>query len=75
MKLSSVISLRHLRPDANGKYWTEYEDPKDIVTFPMEYYNLDEDEIGVIPGDGFWDLVILILGETIMLKNILLKVI
>lgn len=46
----------HLRADANGKYYTEYTEPKDIVTFPIEYYNLDRDTIGVIPGDGFWDV-------------------
>ena len=46
----------NLRADANGKYWYEYEEPKDIVTFPIEYYNLDTDTIGVIPGDGFWDV-------------------
>jgi len=31
-------------------------EPKDIVTFPIEYYNLDRDTTGVIPGDGFWDV-------------------
>ena len=46
----------NLRADANGKYWYEYEEPKDIVTFPIEYYNLDTDTTGVIPGDGFWDV-------------------
>ncbi|GJQ62636.1 MAG: hypothetical protein SCALA702_16890 [Melioribacteraceae bacterium] len=46
----------HLRADANGKYWFDYVEPKDIVTFPIEYYNTDTDTIGVIPGDGFWDV-------------------
>lgn len=46
----------HLRGDANGKYWYDYEEPKDIVTFPIEYYNMQQDTIGVIPGDGFWDV-------------------
>ncbi len=46
----------HLRADANGKMWYEYSEPKDIVTFPIEYYNTDTDTIGVIPGDGFWDV-------------------
>jgi outer membrane receptor protein involved in Fe transport len=45
-----------MRADANGKYWYEYQEPKDIVTFPIEYYNLGRDTIGVIPGDGFWDV-------------------
>lgn len=45
-----------MRADANGKYWYEYQEPKDIVTFPIEYYNLNRDTIGVIPGDGFWDV-------------------
>ncbi len=31
-------------------------EPKDIVNFPIEYYNMNRDTIGVIPGDGFWDV-------------------
>ncbi len=54
LKLNKFFS--NLRADANGKYWYEYEEPKDIVTFPLEYYNKDRDTIGVIPGDGFWDV-------------------
>ena len=46
----------NLRADANGKDWYLYNEPKDIVNFPIEYYNLDRDTIGVIPGDGFWDV-------------------
>ncbi|MEO8399214.1 MAG: TonB-dependent receptor, partial [Ignavibacteriaceae bacterium] len=46
----------NLRADANGKQWNEYTEPKDITTFPVEYYNLNRDTIGVIPGDGFWDV-------------------
>lgn len=53
-KLNKFFS--NLRADANGKFWNDYEEPKDIVTFPIEYYNLDSDTIGVIPGDGFWDV-------------------
>lgn len=53
-KLNHFFST--LRADANGKYWYQYEEPKDIVTFPIEYYNLGRDTIGVIPGDGFWDV-------------------
>ncbi|MGE5364749.1 MAG: TonB-dependent receptor [Bacteroidota bacterium] len=45
----------HLRSDANGRNWNEYSEPKDITNFPVEYYNLGHDTIGVIPGDGFWD--------------------
>ncbi len=46
----------HLRADANGLYWNQYNEPKDIVTFPIEYYNTNHDTIGVIPGDGLWDV-------------------
>jgi outer membrane receptor protein involved in Fe transport len=46
----------NLRADANGKLWNEYNEPKDITNFPIEYYNPDRDTIGVIPGDGFWDV-------------------
>ncbi|MBI3003849.1 MAG: TonB-dependent receptor [Ignavibacteriales bacterium] len=45
----------NLRADANGKYYTEYREPKDIVTFPIDYYNLGRDTVGVVPGDGLWD--------------------
>ncbi|MBI5645954.1 MAG: TonB-dependent receptor [Ignavibacteriae bacterium] len=44
-----------LRADANGKDWRSYTEPRDLVRFPVEYYNLDRDTVGVIPGDGFWD--------------------
>lgn len=54
IKLSSFFT--NLRADANGRKWNEYTEPKDIVTFPIEYYNLNRDTIGVIPGDGFWDV-------------------
>ena len=46
----------NLRVDANGKNWTEYVQPQDIVNFPIQYYNQNHDTVGVIPGDGFWDL-------------------
>ena len=45
----------HLRADANGLHWKDYQDPKDITNPPLEYFNTDKDTIGVIPGDGFWD--------------------
>jgi outer membrane receptor protein involved in Fe transport len=46
----------NLRADANGRKWNEYTEPKDIPNFPVEYYNVNQDTIGVIPGDGFWDV-------------------
>ncbi|MBP9121431.1 MAG: carboxypeptidase-like regulatory domain-containing protein, partial [Ignavibacterium sp.] len=46
----------NLRADANGNDWYLYNEPKDIVTFPIEYYNINSDTVGVIPGDGFWDV-------------------
>jgi outer membrane receptor protein involved in Fe transport len=47
----------NLRADANGKNWNEYQEPKDIVTFPIQYYDTkDPNKIGVIPGDGFYDV-------------------
>jgi outer membrane receptor protein involved in Fe transport len=46
----------HVRADANGKNYTDYIEPKDIITFPIQYYNLGSDTIGVIPGDGFYDV-------------------
>jgi outer membrane receptor protein involved in Fe transport len=46
----------NLRADANGKHWSEYTERNDIVTFPLEYFNTGGDTIGVIPGDGFWDV-------------------
>ena len=46
----------HLRADANGLNYNNYNEPKDIVTFPIEYYNTNHDTIGVIPGDGLWDV-------------------
>ena len=47
-----------LRADANGKSYKDstYQQPTDIVTFPVQYYNLGHDTINVIPGDGFYDL-------------------
>jgi len=45
----------HVRGDANGRYWDQYREPRDVVTFPIIYYNSDRDTIGVIPGDGFYD--------------------
>jgi len=54
------IKLNHffstLRADANGKSWWEYSERQDITTFPIEYYNTSSDTLGVVPGDGFWDV-------------------
>jgi outer membrane receptor protein involved in Fe transport len=50
----------HLRADANGLNYNQYTEPKDIVTFPLQYYypkNLPfSDTLNVIPGDGLWDV-------------------
>jgi len=49
----------HLRADANGLDYTQYQEPKDIVTFPLVYYPANwpsHDTVGVIPGDGLWDV-------------------
>ena len=46
----------HLRADANGKAWYQYNEHQDIANFPIEYYNINRDTIGIIPGDGFWDI-------------------
>ncbi len=54
LKLSHFYT--NLRADANGRNWNQYTEPKDFVNFPIEYYNTDRDTIGVIPGDGFWDV-------------------
>ena len=46
----------HVRGDANGKAFSAYFEPQDIVTYPVLYYNLGHDTVGVVPGDGFYDL-------------------
>ncbi len=46
----------HIRGDANGKDFTAYIEPQDIITYPIRYYNQQSDTVGVIPGDGFYDL-------------------
>jgi outer membrane receptor protein involved in Fe transport len=46
----------HLRADANGLNWYQYQQPKDITNFPIQYYNTNHDTIGVIPGDGLYDV-------------------
>lgn len=54
-ELSLGYFYTNLRADANGQEWDQYTQPKDIPNFPIQYYNLNHDTIGVIPGDGFWD--------------------
>ncbi len=54
LKLSHYFT--NLRADANGRKWNEYSEPKDFTSFPIQYYNINRDSIGVIPGDGFWDV-------------------
>jgi outer membrane receptor protein involved in Fe transport len=54
LKFSKYFTRLH--SDANGKDYFEYNEPKDITNFPIEYYHSDQDTIGVIPGDGFWDV-------------------
>lgn len=46
----------NLRADANGRDWNLYSEPIDFVNFPIQYFNIDSDTVGVIPGDGFWDV-------------------
>lgn len=54
LKLSRYFA--NLRSDLEGRHWSEYQEPKDIVTQPIEYYfSPDSTTIYVIPGDGFWD--------------------
>jgi outer membrane receptor protein involved in Fe transport len=50
------IYTAHVRGDANGKSFDQYIEPQDIVTYPIRYYNVGQDTVGVIPGDGFYDL-------------------
>ena len=54
VKLSRYTA--HVRGDANGKDFSEYIEPADIVTYPIRYYNETTDTVGVIPGDGFYDV-------------------
>jgi outer membrane receptor protein involved in Fe transport len=46
----------HVRGDANGKPFSSYLEPQDIVKYPLRYYNQFSDTVGVVPGDGFYDL-------------------
>ena len=53
LKLSHFFT--NLRADANGRTLSQYSQPIDIVTFPVQYYNTTHDTIGVVPGDGLYD--------------------
>jgi outer membrane receptor protein involved in Fe transport len=46
----------HVRGDANGRGFDQYIEPADIVTYPVQYYNQETDTVGVVPGDGFYDV-------------------
>ncbi|MFZ1081927.1 MAG: TonB-dependent receptor [Candidatus Kryptoniota bacterium] len=53
LKFASFFT--HLRADADGLYWTQYQQPQEVVTLPPQYYNTKSDTIGIIPGNGFYD--------------------
>jgi outer membrane receptor protein involved in Fe transport len=55
-ELKFSLYTAHVRGDANGKNYDQYNEPKDIITLPIAYYNINRDTIGVIPGDGFYDV-------------------
>lgn len=44
-----------LRVDANGTPWDRYQEPLDILKPPFQYYYIDSNRTGVIPGNGFYD--------------------
>ncbi len=46
----------HLRVDANGKNWDQYTEPFDLTRPPFQYYVIDSNHTGIIPGDGFYDV-------------------
>jgi outer membrane receptor protein involved in Fe transport len=46
----------HVRGDANGRSFESYMEPQDLVTFPVTYFNQNTDTVGVVPGDGFYDV-------------------
>jgi outer membrane receptor protein involved in Fe transport len=54
LKLSRYTA--HIRGDANGRDFSLYIEPQDIVTYPIRYFNQNRDTVGVIPGDGFYDV-------------------
>lgn len=46
----------HVRGDANGEDYTHYNEPRDIVNYPIQYFQKDSVSTGVVPGDGFYDV-------------------
>lgn len=47
----------HLKVDANGRSYSNYREPQDIPRIPAEYYTTgDSTRLGIIPGDGFFDI-------------------
>jgi len=49
----------HLRADANGLNYPQYQEPQDLVEFPLVYYPINwasRDTVNAIPGDGLWDM-------------------
>lgn len=45
-----------LRGDANGLNWDQYTEPLDLIRPPFQYYYIDSNRTGIIPGDGFYDV-------------------
>jgi outer membrane receptor protein involved in Fe transport len=45
-----------LRGDANGLNWDQYSEPLDLIRPPFQYYYIDSNRTGIIPGDGFYDV-------------------
>lgn len=54
LKLSHFFS--RFRADANGKIWSDYNESKDVTSLPITYFNEEGDTVGIIPGDGFYDV-------------------
>lgn len=54
VKLSRFFT--NLRVDANGLNWDQYKEPLDIVKPPFQYYYIDSTHVGIIPGNGFYDV-------------------
>ncbi len=45
-----------LRGDANGLNWDQYTEPLDLIRPPFQYFYIDSNRTGIIPGDGFFDV-------------------
>lgn len=46
----------NLRVDANGRNWDQYTEPLDLIKPPFQYYYIDSNTTGIIPGNGFYDI-------------------